>query len=77
MSMKQTVKKPLTPQTANTENKLCQLKRDNLTYKGHWVMVSEGSVCITKQKMGEEPEWQIEIPKSIFNRFIKFYQTGK
>lgn len=67
--------KKLTPQTANTFNKVCQLKRDNIYYKGYWILVFKNKVVLAKQKNGKPSEFMVEIPKSVFNRFIKFY-TG-
>lgn len=67
--------KKLTPQTANTFNKICSLERDNVHYKDYWILVSEKKVTIAKQKSGEKAEFIESIPKSVFNRFIKFY-TG-
>ena len=66
-----------TPRTANTTNKLCALKRDNLDRRGYWILVTENNVTICKQKRGEEPTQEISIPKSILNHFVHWYQTGQ
>jgi hypothetical protein len=63
----------LTPQIANTLKKICSLPRDNISYKDYWILVGEKQVTIAKQKKGEPAEVVLGIPKSVFNRFIKFY----
>ena len=63
----------LTPQTANTTKKILQLKRDNVSTKTHWMLVQGNIVTIVKQRNGEKSEYMVDIPKSVFNRFIKFY----
>lgn len=68
---------PITPRTANTTKKLISMKRDNIDYKGFWILVDEDGVCITEQNVGEKPKASIRIPKTVFNRLVKFYETGK
>lgn len=63
----------MTPRKATKEKQLLSLKRDNVNYKDHWMLVSEGSVFIANQKSGESPTGIVEIPKRIFNRMVKFY----
>ena len=67
----------LTPKTANTNEKICKMKRDNISLKDYWLLVNPSSVSISKQRLGEKGEWLIEIPKRQFNRMIKFYETGE
>lgn len=66
-----------TPRTANTNNKICSMKRDNVSTKNYWMLTGEKHITIAKQKSGEQNEWMVEIPKKDFNRIIKFYETGK
>jgi len=67
----------LTPKTANTDEKICKMKRDNILLKEYWLLVNPNTVSISKQKLGEKGEWLVEIPKREFNRMIKFYETGE
>ncbi len=66
----------LTPKTADTNEKLCRLKRDNKDFgKNYSMMVEEASVTIFWE-IGGEPGCKT-IPKEIFNKMIKFYETGR
>lgn len=67
----------LTPKTANTTNKLCQLERDNVSTRNSWVLVEERYVHITNQKSGNPSIGSVRMTKKEFERFIKFYETGK
>jgi phage I-like protein len=67
----------LTPKTANTEEEICKLNRDNVSTKNYWFLVEENHITLAKQKSGEQAEAAISIPKKTFNAFIKFYETGK
>jgi len=70
--------KELTPKTANTFNKICKLKRDNISTGKSWMLMSGGNmITLTNQMSGESPTGQIELTKKEFERFIKFYETGK
>lgn len=67
----------LTPKTANTFNKICKLKRDNVSTPNSWISVDATHVCITNQKNGSASTASVTITKKAFERFIKFYETGK
>ncbi len=67
--------KKLSPQQANTESKILKLKRDNCDTPDFWILVKENLITITKQKSGQYSEGSIDIPRRVFNRFIKFYTT--
>lgn len=69
--------KKFTPKTANTFSKVCELERDNLSFGPNWISIEENHVNIYNQKSGHEPTGSIRITKKAFDRFIKFYQTGK
>jgi hypothetical protein len=68
--------KKLTPQTANTFDKVCRLKRDNISLKKFWAMATSGTIIIYKQLKGESPTAQIEIPKKTFEKIVDFYLKG-
>jgi hypothetical protein len=69
--------KELTPKTANTFNKICKLKRDNVSTKKSWLLLNHDGLTITNQKNGESHTGQVKLTRSEFERFIKFYETGK
>jgi hypothetical protein len=67
----------MTPKLANTEAKLFGLKRDNVSTAKSWMLVSEKLIVIANQKKGEERTGKVVLTKKEFERFIKFYETGK
>ncbi|WP_407522710.1 hypothetical protein PDL71_15555 [Lacibacter sp. MH-610] len=67
---------PLTPQTANTTNKLCKLTRDNMSNGGFWILAQEKTIVISRHQDGSSLEASIEIPKSVFDAFVEFYTKG-
>jgi hypothetical protein len=66
----------LTPQTARSDEEMAQLKRDSLDIRDHWIVVDASKVTLAKQRVHEAPTEQIEIPKDIFDQFVKFYVEG-
>lgn len=69
-------KRIYSPQTANTNAKVCTLKRDNIDVGGnHWCLVDECTVTICRQAPGEAAEATITLSKRDFNRIVKFYTT--
>jgi hypothetical protein len=67
------IRKTLSPQQADTLDKICQLKEDNTDTLNFWFMVDEDTVTITKQGRGESSEWMHSIPRKDFNKFVKWY----
>lgn len=67
----------LTPKTANTFNKICQLKRDNVSTRKSWMLIDERGISICNQKIGETNTGKVRLTRKEFERFIKFYNTGK
>jgi hypothetical protein len=67
----------LTPKNANTNKKLCKLKRDNLTTRTDWILVSKSHIDISNQVSGEQRTGHVKLSKKTFERFIRFYETGK
>lgn len=45
--------------------------------KGYWILIGKNQVVLNKQNTNEPRTERIAMPKSVFNQFIKFYQTGK
>jgi hypothetical protein len=69
--------KQLTPKTANTFNKICKLKRDNVSTRFSWISISPNGVHIRNQKSGHPSTGQVDLTRKEFERFIRFYETGK
>jgi hypothetical protein len=73
--------KELTPKTANTFNQICKLKRDNVSTRNSWMsLAGDGNakhISIYNQKSGEKATGSVTLTKKEFERFIKFYETGK
>lgn len=67
----------ITPKTANTNKKLCSIKRDNFSCNGSWILVGENDVNISNQFNGKERTGHVVMSKKVFERLIKFYETGK
>lgn len=75
--MKKFQKKQIqTPRNARSEREILQLKRDNLHTTGYWFILDVETVAIAKQKTGEPADWMHSIPRSTFEKFIDWYNTG-
>jgi hypothetical protein len=70
-------KENLTPKTANTFNKVFKLERDNVSTRNSWISVSPNRISIYNQKNGQSSTGNVSLTKKEFERFIKFYETGK
>lgn len=57
-----------------TENDVCALPRDHYGFQNWRIMTNGFQVWIAKQKIGEEPTHQIEIPKGTFDRLLALYE---
>ena len=74
--MTTTAKKALTPREARTDAAILKLPRDNWEYRGHWMLLNETYVTIAKQKRGEKADYMVRISRSVFEAFIRAYDTG-
>lgn len=63
----------MTPKEATNQSKMLRLKSDNYSTKDFWILINNDSVVIAKQKDGEPLQAKITIPRSDFNRMIKWY----
>ena len=66
--------KKYSPRTANTNDKVCSLRRDNASYGDYWILVEENQLTIAWQVPGESAKAAITIDKKTFNKMIAFYQ---
>lgn len=65
-----------TPQTARTDSEIAELARDHLDTPEYWICVDALSVTIAKQRNGEQATAEVQVPKTVFDRFVKFYLEG-
>lgn len=74
-------KERITPKTANTFNKIAKLKQDNISTRKSWILLAGDGhpdhITITNQKSGYAQTGQVILTKKEFERFIRFYETGK
>lgn len=66
-----------TPREAHTLDAICELPEDNWTAEAHWLLLNEDFVAIVKQRMGEEPAAEIEMPRRDFDAMIDWYNGVK
>lgn len=69
-------KKPLTPEQARTERQVCELKRTYVDSGEYWFLMDESSVTLSHQKIGDAPTGQATLPRHVFEKFVRWYQTG-
>ena len=71
-----------TPRTAQSSDEIAALDRDNLDIGFYWMVVEEGHVAIegqvamARQIPGQPAEVVLMMPRSIFNQFVDWYNTG-
>jgi len=70
-------KKRLTPMEANTIEQVCELPRDNIDCNGFWILSDGCEVTIAKQEVGSPSTQKVNIPKPVFDYFVRWYATGK
>ena len=69
--------KTKTPIECKTFNDICNMPRDNISIGDFWILTDGYEITIARQKEGHESEAKISIPKSVFNKFARWYMTGK
>jgi len=74
---KTTETETIVPKTANTFNRICGMKRDNVTTSKSWMIINVKHVTITNQRSGESLTGQVSLTKKEFEKFIRFYETGQ
>lgn len=63
----------LRPYDARTDKQPLSLKTDNHDSGSFWILIDGLNVFIHEQKVGENYEQGIAIPRSTFNRLISWY----
>lgn len=69
-------KRHRTPREARTFDQICELPRDNWSKGNYWFMLGPGEVTIAEQKTGEMARWMATMPRSVFEAFVRAYETG-
>jgi hypothetical protein len=77
MTMKKPKRKALTPMQADTFDKVCRLPRDNFSVGDFWIMSDSREITVCHQRIGEYAKATVSIPKQQFDKFIRWYTTGK
>ena len=58
-------------------NQICDMPRDHTDF-GDWCLMTDGStVWISEQENGKPQKQSIEIPRSVFNRLLRWYETER
>jgi hypothetical protein len=71
------MKTTLVPSQAKNFSQVCQLPTDNAEYGDAWIILDWPSLVIKNQKLGEASTGSVTLSKRQFNRFVKWWQTGK
>ncbi len=77
MSKRRQRRRTVPPRAATSTDALCAMPRDNVSSGDYWVIVDESTISFCHQKTGEDPtEGPVQIPRRIFERFVRWYDTG-
>lgn len=72
-----TTKKKVAPQDARTFKQICELPRDNVSWGDFTIMFSgERDIHISEHAVGASPTQRLTIPRHVFEKFVRWYQTG-
>ena len=67
----------LAPIEAKTFRQICGLPRDNYTSAGYWILAGAETIHLAEQKNGEASTQAISVPKSHFDRLVRWYISGE
>jgi hypothetical protein len=59
---------------ARSLDQIIELPRDNYGFNNWSIMTDGHTVWISKQRIGEKPTHQIDVPKGIFDRLLTLYE---
>jgi hypothetical protein len=65
--------KKMSPKECKTFEEVCRLNSDNFSTDNNWIMINEGTVTLTAQKLGFQPIASITIERRKFNNLIRWY----
>ena len=71
-----TDKPSFSPATA-TFNQLCRISRDNKEVKDFSILTDGVNVHLTEQRVGSRPMQMFTLPRSYFNKLIKWYLAAQ
>lgn len=69
--------KTLTPKTAQSRTDVLNMKRDNVDTKSSWMIFDYPKIIIANQRNGENSTGKVTLSRDEFERFIRFYETGR
>jgi len=70
---KRNMPREMSPAEARTTDQICALGRDNLTIGDFWILADGYRVTIAKQKPEEAATQSVTVPRSEFNRMVRWY----
>jgi hypothetical protein len=74
--MSTTAKRAKPPKDAVTLDAVCELPRDHVEYGDFWFMTDGYTITLAQQKTGEAAKSATSVPKTVFDRFVRWYLTG-
>lgn len=66
-----------TPIECKTLKDICSLPRDSVDCGDFWILTDGYEISIHEQKIGHESVQKISVPKAIFDKFVRWYTTGR
>lgn len=71
------MKKCKTPIECKTLSDLASMPRTYTESGDFWICFDGFEIAIHEQKIGEGSKQKIAIPKAIFDKFVRWYTTGR
>lgn len=65
----------LKPCDAKTLRAICKLPASYIERGDYSILVDETGITLTNQPIGEKPVESITLPRAVFDKFVKWYQT--
>lgn len=63
------------PCDAKTDKQICDLRASIVEHGDYSLMLVEGEVVLSDHPAGREIVEQITLPRAVFEKFVKWYQT--
>lgn len=66
-----------TPYTAKTDAEISAMPSSVVESGDFWILTDGYHVTLSEQKTGDSPKQYITVPRDIFDKFVRWYITGK
>jgi hypothetical protein len=76
MKKRATAAKTITPRNAASFNEICEMRRDNVSTREHWMITDGHTVTLATQKNGQAATESVSMPRKTFDAFADWYMTG-